>query len=98
MVRLEIELDETDKRRMRPGMRFRGRIETERVEDALVVDAEAVFLKLDGPVVYRKTMVGFETVPVELGRRNQDRVEVLTGLHEGDSIAAVDLEQRRGRS
>jgi len=98
VVRLEIELDETDKCRMRPGMRFRGRIETERVEDALVVDAEAVFLKLEGPVVYRKTMVGFEVVPVELGRRNQDRVEVLTGLDEGDSIAAVDLEQRRGRS
>jgi len=98
VVRLEVDLDETDTVRMRPGMRLRGRIETERVENALVVDAEAVFLKPQGPVVYRKTLFGFEPVPVELGRRNQERVEVVSGLQEGDSIAAVDLEERSSRS
>ena len=98
VVRLEVDLDETDTQRMRPGMRFRGRIETERVKDALVVDAEAVFLKPEGPVVYRKTFFGFEVVSVELGQRNQDNVEVLSGLTEGDSIAAVDLQERSPRS
>jgi HlyD family secretion protein len=98
VVRLEIELDETDARRMRPGMRFRGRIETDRVEDALVVDAEAVFRTSEGPVVHRKTWAGYETIPVELGRRNKDRVEVLGGLDEGDAIATVDLRRERGRS
>ena len=68
------------------------------MKDALVVDADAVFLKPQGPVVYRKTLFGFEPVSVELGRRNQERVEVLSGLSEGDSIAAVDLEERSPRS
>ena len=79
-------------------MRYRGKIETERAEDTLVVDADAVFLKSQGPVVYRKTLFGFEPVSVELGRRNQERVEVLSGLNEGDSIAAVDLEKGSARS
>ena len=98
VVRLEVDLDETDTRRMRPGMRFRGKIETERAKDALVVDADAIFLKPQGPVVYRKTLFGFEPVSVELGRRNQKRVEVVSGLSEGDSISAVDLEQGSPRS
>jgi multidrug efflux pump subunit AcrA (membrane-fusion protein) len=90
VVRLEIELDETDRRRMRPGMRFRGTIEVERVTAALLVDADAVFAEPEGPVVYRRTALGYERVPVELGRRNDERVEVLGGLEEGDDIALED--------
>lgn len=95
VVRLEIELDETDTRRMRPGMRYSGRIETERVADALLVDADAVFLKPEGPVVYRRTLMGHELVPVELGRRNDRRVEVLSGLNDGDHVSLTDLSARR---
>jgi multidrug efflux pump subunit AcrA (membrane-fusion protein) len=83
---------------MRPGMRFRGQVETDRVADALVVDADAVFLKAEGPVVYRKTWLGHEKVPVELGRRNDKRVEVLSGLTEADMISAVDLDRERAES
>ena len=96
VVRLEIELDTTDSQRMRPGMRYRGKIETDRIEQALVVDGEAVFLQPEGPVVYRKTTFGFEPVRVELGRRSQERVEVLEGLDVGDLIAATDLEREQG--
>jgi multidrug efflux pump subunit AcrA (membrane-fusion protein) len=97
VVRLEVELDETDRRRMRPGMRFRGSIEVERVDGALLVDADSVFLKAEGPVVYRRTLLGHEVVPVELGRRNEIYVEVLEGLREGDAVSLTDL-GRKGRS
>jgi cobalt-zinc-cadmium efflux system membrane fusion protein len=96
VVRLEIELDETDTRRMRPGMRIRGSIEVERVEDALLVDADAVFLESAGPMVYRRTWLGHEAVPVALGRRNDTRVEVLEGLSEDDEVSRIDLGRRRG--
>ena len=87
VARLEIELAETDTLRMRPGMRFRGEVETERVDDALLVPVEAVFPRERGPVVYREGWLGVEPVTVELGRRNQRWVEVLDGLAEGDRLA-----------
>jgi HlyD family secretion protein len=93
VVRLDIDLDETDPRRMKPGMRFRGTIETEKVERAVVVDADAVRLEPDGPVAYRKTWLGHERVRVELGRRSGGRVEVLGGLAPGDRISASDPER-----
>lgn len=95
VVRLEIELDETDTRRMRPGMRYSGKIEIDRLADALLVEADAVFLKPEGPVVFRRTLMGHEVVPVELGRRNDRRVEVLGGLNDGDSVSLSDLSARR---
>ena len=95
VVRLEIELDETDTRKMRPGMRFRGDVEIDRAEQALLVDADAVFLEPEGPIVYRRTLWGHEAVPVELGRRNEKRVEVLDGLSEGDAISLQNLGGRR---
>lgn len=97
VARLEIELDETDTRRMRPGMRFRGKIETERIPGALLVPVDAVFLGPEGPLVYRGSLLGHEAVEVELGRRNEDYVEVLGGLAEGDSVSLVDLAERERR-
>ena len=91
VVRLKIDMDETDVRRMRPGMRFRGSIETERIEKALTIPSESVFLMEEGPVVYRKTFLKFEKVPVVLGRRNEKAVEVLEGLRENDRISRRDL-------
>jgi multidrug efflux pump subunit AcrA (membrane-fusion protein) len=56
-----------------------------------------VFLQAEGPVVYRKTLFGFDTVTVELGRRNDSHVEVLSGLQPGDSVSLVDP-ARAGRT
>jgi HlyD family secretion protein len=87
---LAIELDETDSRRMRPGMRFRGRIEIERAPGVLLAPAGAVFASSDGPVVYRQSLTGFERVRVEVGRRNATDVEVLRGLDENDRIGLTE--------
>jgi len=91
VVRVDIELDETDTRKMRPGMRFRGKVEIERVEEALLLAVDSVFLEADGPVVYRRTWRGHEPVRVVLGRRDDDEVEVLEGLREGDLVSVVAL-------
>jgi HlyD family secretion protein len=97
VAKLEIDLEQTDTRRMRPGMRYRGKLETERVADALLVPVDAVFLGPRGPLVYRGTLLGHEAVSVELGRRNEDFVEALQGLEEGDSVSLVDLAERERR-
>ncbi len=87
VVRLDLALDETDTERMRPGMRFRGTVEAERIVEVLVIPAHAVFPSDDGPVVYRQTMFGHERVRVELGARNAFAVQVLNGLEAGDQVA-----------
>jgi multidrug resistance efflux pump len=93
VVKIEIELDETDAQRMRPGMRFRGEVEIDRRDDILVLPPEAVLMTADGPVVRRRSGFGvglgpgFETVRPTLGLRADDGVEVLEGLAEGDEVS-----------
>jgi HlyD family secretion protein len=95
VVRLDVTLDRTDTVRMRPGMRFRGTVETGRVPRAVVIPSEAVFPTPEGPVAWRKTVLGHEAVALTLGRRNDKLVEVLGGLEEGDQVARRDLGARR---
>ena len=80
-------------RRMRPGMQFRGRIETDRGKQALLVPLDAVFTRPEGPVAFRRTSVGHEVVRLQLGRRNLRFAEVLGGLSPGDRVSRRDLEQ-----
>ncbi len=94
VVGLRIELDTTDPRRMRPGMRLRGAVEIERVEDVLTIPKESVFFGPAGPVVYRRRWGGYEVVPVELGRWGEHRVEVLSGLRAGDAVARREPPER----
>jgi len=86
VVAVEIDLDRTDASRMRPGMRFRGRVEVDRVEDVLTVPARAVFPTADGAAVHRRTLLGRELLHPTLGRRNDELYEVLSGLAEGDRV------------
>jgi HlyD family secretion protein len=90
VVRLEIALEPREGARLRPGMRFRGNVETSRVEDVLLVPLEAIVATPDGPVAHRRTAAGgTEPVPVTLGRRNAEKVEVTDGLAEGDELDAA---------
>jgi HlyD family secretion protein len=91
VVRLEIDLDHTDPQRMRPGMRFLGTIEIERVAKALVAPLESVFNRAGGPVIYRKTGWGSEAVRPVLGARNDRQVEIRSGLKAGDRVSSRDL-------
>lgn len=90
VVRLEIALEAREGARLRPGMRFRGNVETARVEDVLLVPLEAIVATLEGPVAHRRTAGGgIEPVRVTLGRRNAEQVEVTDGLAEGDELEAA---------
>ncbi len=88
VVRFQVVLDRTDPERMRPGMRFRGSVETEKVLGILTLPVGAVRATPDGPVVYRHTITGSHAVPVNLGHRNAQYVEVLGGLTEDDAVLA----------
>jgi multidrug efflux pump subunit AcrA (membrane-fusion protein) len=87
VLRLEIALDRNEPVRMRPGMRFRGRVETGRVKKALQVPLEAVQPTPKGPMVLRVTRDDkVLSVPVQLGVRNSRFVQVLSGVGEGESL------------
>jgi len=87
VVRLDLALDQTDTERMRPGMRFRGTVEVERLHDVVLIPARAVFAGPSGPVAYRRSFFGYEAVPLQLGRRDASQIEVRGGLAEGDRVA-----------
>ena len=86
IVQLEISLTPNQSLRLRPGMRFRGRVETDRIEDALLAPLDALVSTPEGPVALRRDGGNVERVPLTLGRRNAELVEVLEGLAEGDEI------------
>ena len=96
VVGLDLSLDRTDPQRMRPGMRFAGTVELDRVPRALVVPAEAVFNRPEGPAVYRRTRWGIEEVRPQLGRRNDRWVEIVSGLKEGEAVALRDPQEDEG--
>jgi multidrug efflux pump subunit AcrA (membrane-fusion protein) len=98
VVKLVVELDATDPRKMRPGMRFRGVIETGRVKNALLVPADAVFPTDAGPVAFRQGAVGYTTRVLTLGARNETSVEVKSGLDSGDRVARRDLDAAARRT
>jgi biotin carboxyl carrier protein len=75
---------------LRPGMRFRGQIETERLAGVIQIPAEAVFATPDGPVAYRAGGGGLERVRLELGRRTPTMIEVKAGLAPGDRVSRRD--------
>ena len=88
VVRLSIALSETDPERMRPGMRFRGAIAVDRRPDAVLVPLSAVRVADGSTIVLRRRLFsGWTPVPVSLGDRNDERVEVLAGLDPGDVVA-----------
>lgn len=88
VVRLEIALNGVDSERMRPGMRFRGSVEVERVASALVIPLHAVVPTPEGAFVTVRTSFGRRQVEPRLGRRNGEWVEVLGGLEAGQQVLA----------
>lgn len=90
IVKLKIKIEADAKVPLRPGMRFRGQVETERVAAALGVPAEAVFVTADGPVAYRDNGGGLSRVKLKLGKRNATTIQVMSGLSPGDRVSRID--------
>jgi multidrug efflux pump subunit AcrA (membrane-fusion protein) len=91
VVHLTIDLDPT-KVTLRPGMRFRGQVETDKLPGVVQVPAEAVFVHAEGPVAYRESGGALEKVNLVLGRRSSTAIEVKSGLAAGDKVSRVDPE------
>lgn len=89
VVLVDIALDPT-KAPLRPGMRFRGEIETAVVPQVVQIPADAVFVTPAGPVAYRAAGSALEAVPLVLGRRSTGAIEVKRGLAPGDRVSTVD--------
>jgi multidrug efflux pump subunit AcrA (membrane-fusion protein) len=86
VLKVDIALDKTDAAKMRPGMRFAGTVELERVKSALLIPRNAVFVSDEGPIAYRRGLLKVEKVPLRLGRENDKSVEVLSGLSASDRV------------
>lgn len=78
---------------LRPGMRFRGEVETVRVPSVVLIPADAVFVTPQGPVAYRDVDGSIETVRLELGRRSASMIEVKAGLQPGDRVSRISPDQ-----
>ena len=97
IVRVQLELEDVDPERMRPGMRFRGQIVTERLLDVIRVPSRAVTVTPSGPTVQVRGLTGPRTVQPELGRQGSGWFEVLSGLQAGDRVL-VSRETEPGAS
>lgn len=86
VVPVTVALERTDAARMRPGMRFRGRVEVERREGALLLPLDAVAMTATGPRLLRRGWLRDEAVRPELGRQSGGKVEILSGLAAGDEV------------
>jgi HlyD family secretion protein len=86
VAELHIVLLPNDKLRLRPGMRFRGKILTQRVPDAIVVPLDAIVPTPEGPMARVRRGSDIELVPVEVGRRNNHMVEITSGLEVGEQL------------
>lgn len=86
VLKLDIDLSQTDEQIMRPGMRFRGRIEVARVPGVVQVPLAAIEATAHGPQVRKRAGSQVVIQPVRLGRRSREAIEVLSGLLPGDEV------------
>jgi macrolide-specific efflux system membrane fusion protein len=89
IIKMKISIDPT-KEPLRPGMRFRGQIETAKLTQVVQVPADAVFVTADGPVAYRESGGKLEQVKLRLGKRNANAIEVVQGLSPGDRVSRTE--------
>jgi len=72
---------------LRLGMFLNAQVPIETHVKALVVPPQAVYRDQQGqPHVYRVEGVNATSVPVQIGIESADRVELLSGVAEGDTI------------
>ncbi len=72
----------------RPGLFVRGSVLTDEAEVPVAVRVGALQTFRDWDVVFIRVADLFEAVPVELGRRDEEWVEIKSGLEAGDPYAA----------
>ncbi|HOL71155.1 MAG TPA: HlyD family efflux transporter periplasmic adaptor subunit [Bryobacteraceae bacterium] len=72
--------------RLRPGMSATAEIIIESEPNALLIPARASFLHNGKPAVYVQRGQAFELRQIEVGKRNENDIVVLSGLKEGEVV------------
>lgn len=81
--------------RLRPGMTARGSVQVKPPGRTLLVPAQAITTRAEGPMVWVIAEDKASLRPVTLGERRADDVVVLTGLEPGEVIAVEGLVRLR---
>jgi multidrug efflux pump subunit AcrA (membrane-fusion protein) len=76
--------------RLRPGLSATARVTLERLPNAIIVPAEAVFMRSGRNVVYVQHGNTFEERAIEVQRRTREKVAVAHGLEAGEKVATRD--------
>jgi HlyD family secretion protein len=91
VAKVELDISPVEGLKLRPGMSFRGEVETERIEDAVIIPLSSVFSSSAGPIAFRQSEGSVELRPLVLGKRGKRGVQVLKGLTAGDKVSRHDL-------
>lgn len=84
-----VSLEESDPR-LRPGLTVTLRVAVDRLPDAVMVPADAVFERDGREVVYVVASGGPEMRPIEVDRRSAERIVVRSGVEVDDRVALID--------
>ena len=72
--------------RLRPGMSGSADIIIESAANAIMIPARASFVNKGKPAVWVQRGAGYEIRQIEVGKRNETDIVVLSGLREGETI------------
>jgi len=86
---LVVQIDNNDPR-VRPGMSSNCRIDTNRIQNSIMVPLESVFQKNGRYVVYVQHGSKFDERPVEVGHKNATSAHILGGIDAGEIVALKD--------
>jgi RND family efflux transporter MFP subunit len=86
---LEVGIDQTDPR-FKPGITGEVTVVVDKVANALILPAQALFQKSGQNVAYVWQGGEFEERVVEVGRRSGDKIVVAKGVSAGDKVALRD--------
>ncbi len=84
--------------RLRPGMSSTAEIIIESEQDSMLIPARASFLHKGKPSVWIQKGDRFEIRPIEVGKRNDSDLVVVSGLKPGDTIAMEDPNEAAKRA
>lgn len=91
---IALQIQENDSR-IRPGLSASARIAVEKIPDAILVPAAAVFERDGRSLVYVLNGSRFEERTVEVGRRGRTDILIAKGLQPGEKVALKDPTQEK---
>lgn len=91
---IALHIQDTDSR-IRPGLSAGARIAVDKIPDAILVPAAAVFEKDGRSVAYVQHGSRFEERAVQVGRRGRAELMITQGLEPGEKVAIKDPTQEK---